>query len=138
MSGYSPSHPSWRETVVSARSLIPRLPNWIRTGFSQPLLPAVTVSQSPKEGQDFAEVYYGDCANEDSDGDGLNNCVDRLPDDFSGMYARIDDDGVGSGSCNAADSWSEMKNNFGRGSAAAHECWLGLRDQESQLSCQYL
>ncbi|MGI9274035.1 MAG: FAD-binding protein [Endozoicomonas sp.] len=68
---------------------------------------------SPKEGQDFAEVYYGECVNEDSDGDGLNNCVDRLPDDFSGMYARIDDDGVFSGTCNAADSWTEMRNNFG-------------------------
>ncbi|MGI9281508.1 MAG: FAD-binding protein [Endozoicomonas sp.] len=69
--------------------------------------------QSPKEGEDFAETYFGYCVNEDSDDDGINNCVDRLPDEFSGMYARINDDGVISGTCSAAGSWDEMKGNFG-------------------------
>ncbi len=68
---------------------------------------------SPQEGEDFAQIYYGDCANMDSDGDGISDCTDRLPNDFSGMYARIDDDGVFSGGCNNADSWNEMKGNFG-------------------------
>lgn len=68
---------------------------------------------SPKDGQNFASYYYGNCANLDSDGDGISDCTDRLPNDYSGVYARIDDDGVGSGTCNVADSWSEMRSNFG-------------------------
>ncbi len=68
---------------------------------------------SPQEGQDFAAHYYGNCASQDSDGDGISDCTDRKPNEFSGMYMRIDDDGVGSGTCNVADSWNEMRSNFG-------------------------
>ena len=68
---------------------------------------------SPQEGGDFAQAYYGNCAAQDSDGDGISNCTDRTPNDFSGMYVRIDDDGVISGTCNKADTWNEMKGNFG-------------------------
>lgn len=68
---------------------------------------------SPQEGADFAAHYYGNCSSQDSDGDGISDCTDRRPNDFSGMYTRIDDDGVGSGTCNVADSWSEMRSNFG-------------------------
>ncbi len=68
---------------------------------------------SPQEGEDFAAALYGDCASSDSDGDGIADCTDRLPNDFSGMYTRIDDDGIWSGSCNYADSWDEMRGNFG-------------------------
>jgi len=68
---------------------------------------------SPLEGGDFASHYYGACASQDSDGDGVSDCTDRTPNDFSGMYVRIDDDGVWSGTCSKADTWSEMKNNFG-------------------------
>jgi hypothetical protein len=68
---------------------------------------------SPQEGEDFANAYYGDCANQDSDGDGISDCTDRTPTDFSGAYVRIDDDGIWSGSCNVADDWNEMKSNFG-------------------------
>jgi len=68
---------------------------------------------SPQEGGDFASFYYGNCASLDSDGDGISDCTDRAPHDYSGMYVRIDDDWIWSGTCNAADSWSEMKGNFG-------------------------
>jgi len=68
---------------------------------------------SPQEGGDFAAHYYGACASQDSDGDGISDCTDRTPNAYSGMYVRIDDDGVWSGTCNKADSWSEMKKNFG-------------------------
>ena len=68
---------------------------------------------SPFEGGDFASYYYGACASQDSDGDGISDCTDRTPNAYSGMYVRIDDDGVWSGTCNKADSWSEMKGNFG-------------------------
>lgn len=68
---------------------------------------------SPQEGGDFANHYYGHCVSQDTDGDGINDCIDTTPNEFSGMYVRIDDDGIWSGSCNAADSWNEMKGNFG-------------------------
>lgn len=68
---------------------------------------------SPLAGQNFAQAYYGNCATQDPDGDGISSCTDRTPNAFSGMYVRIDDDGVLSGSCNAADDWNEMKGNFG-------------------------
>lgn len=68
---------------------------------------------SPQEGGNFAQHYYGACSGLDSDGDGISNCTDALPNDYSGVYARIDDDGVLSGSCDVADNWNAMKNNFG-------------------------
>lgn len=73
---------------------------------------------SPQEGGDFATAYYGSCAGQDNDGDGISNCADKYPDNFSGMYVRIDDLGWGDGlfadgRCNKADNWNEMKGNFG-------------------------
>lgn len=68
---------------------------------------------SPNEGGNFAQAYYGTCAGQDSDGDGISDCFDATPNNFSGVYARIDKDGVLSGTCDAADDWNEMKNNFG-------------------------
>ncbi|MBN7798904.1 FAD-binding protein [Parahaliea mediterranea] len=73
---------------------------------------------SPQEGGDFAQAYYGACAGLDSDGDGISDCADKHPNNFSGMYARIDDLGWGDGffadgSCGNADDWNEMKGNFG-------------------------
>lgn len=73
-----------------------------RSGFS-----------SPQEGGDFASFYYGACALQDNDLDGISNCTDHAVNDFSGMYTRIDDDGIISGTCNVADSWDEMQSNFG-------------------------
>jgi len=68
---------------------------------------------SPLEGGDFATHYYGNCASQDSDGDGISDCTDRRPNAYSGVYARIDDDWIWSGSCNYADTWNEMKGQFG-------------------------
>ena len=68
---------------------------------------------SPNEGGNFATSYYGTCASQDSDADGISNCYDTTPSNFSGVYARIDDDGVLSGTCNSADTWAEMSANFG-------------------------
>ncbi|GAB3287230.1 FAD-binding protein [Parahaliea aestuarii] len=73
---------------------------------------------SPQEGGDFAQAYYGPCAALDSDADGISDCADKAPNQFSGMYARIDDLGFGDGffadgSCGVADDWNEMKGNFG-------------------------
>ena len=73
-----------------------------RNGFSSPL-----------EGGDFASFYFGNCASQDTDGDGISDCTDRTPEAYSGMYVRIDADWIWSGSCNVADTWREMKRNFG-------------------------
>ena len=48
---------------------------------------------SPLEGGDFANFYYGACSLQDFDADGISNCMDNSVNDFSGMYTRIDDDG---------------------------------------------
>lgn len=68
---------------------------------------------SPNEGAAFASLLYGSCATQDSDGDGISNCYDTYPATYSGVYARIDDDDVWSGTCDAADTWAEMSGNFG-------------------------
>jgi hypothetical protein len=68
---------------------------------------------SPNEGGSFKAHYYGSCASADNDADGISNCYDLTPSNFSGVYARIDDDGVLSGTCDAADTWTEMSANFG-------------------------
>ena len=78
---------------------------------------------SPQEGEDFADYYFPRC-DEDDDGDGIMNCADLTPDAYSGMYTRIKELHCSGGwwgctfnpvkgSCNYADSWDEMKNNFG-------------------------
>lgn len=73
---------------------------------------------SPQEGGNFASHYYGACASQDSDNDGISNCADKYPNNFSGMYVRVDDLGWGDGffadgNCGVADNWNEMKGNFG-------------------------
>ncbi|MEM9257158.1 MAG: FAD-binding protein [Pseudomonadota bacterium] len=73
---------------------------------------------SPQEGGDFATAIYGACASQDADNDGISDCADKYPTEFSGMYVRIDDLGWGDGffadgNCNKADNWNEMKGNFG-------------------------
>jgi hypothetical protein len=69
---------------------------------------------SPNEGGNFAQAYYGTCAGQDTDGDGISNCYDTTPSDFSGVYARINSAAsVVSGTCDAATTWTQMSGNFG-------------------------